>query len=158
MTKMDRAWWKLTVQANLRALAEQVTALTPGTLYGRLAAATLTPVMAALAAGDYRLLVTLFELIGSINGNLIANSLQDWQGLNEPELASELTAKSAADLAWRETIDKLLREFGAPDLVLANLNAAERAWFTASLQREAARLGSTVTAGCDVIMGSIRAE
>ncbi|RIK33999.1 MAG: hypothetical protein DCC55_33910 [Chloroflexi bacterium] len=142
---MDNASSKLAVQANLQALSEQPGSLIPGTIYGRLAAALLTPVVAALAAHDFAPLVTLFSQLGGVGGNLIANQVESWQGLTEQELAVDLMAKAAGDATWRKTLDQLLSDVDAPGTVAARLKPAEREWFFTILEQEAAQLGSSLT-------------
>jgi formylglycine-generating enzyme required for sulfatase activity len=153
---MDATSWRLTVQANFQHLADQTGALIPGTLYGRLAAAVLSPVVAALAARDFGPLVTLFGLVGGVGGNRIANQVEQWKGMSEQELAIDLMGKAAADGAWRETIDQLLREFSASSAVATALGAEDRAWFTAVLQQEVAQLGSQIVSGGDAIVGEVK--
>jgi formylglycine-generating enzyme required for sulfatase activity len=153
---MDNSSWKLTVQANLQALADGSTTLIPGTLYGRLAAAVLRPVITALAAHDFSPLVSLFGLVGGVGGNLIANQVEGWKTLTDQELAIELTTKVATDATWREVIDKLLHEFTAPSVVAAHLTPADRDWFLGVLQQETKQLGSNLVASGDATIADVR--
>lgn len=153
---MDNASWKLTVQANLQALTEQSASLVPGTLYGRLGAVVLAPVVAALAERDFAPLVSLFGIIGGVGGNLIANQVNEWRDLNEQELAIELTSKAATSESWREVLDKLLREFSAPHTVASGLSPTDREWFLGVLRQEATQLGSNIVAGDGAIAGDVQ--
>lgn len=142
---MENAPSKLAGPANLQALSQQTGSLIPGTIYGRLAAALLAPVLAALAAHDFAPLVALFSQLGGIGGNLLANQVERWSGLTEQELAVDLTAKAASDATWRKTLDQLLRDADAPGVVAAGLGATEREWFFTVLEQEVAQLGSSLT-------------
>jgi formylglycine-generating enzyme required for sulfatase activity len=142
---MDKPSSQLTVPVNLQALSQQIGSLIPGTLYGRLAAALLSPVLTALATHDFAPLVSLFSQLGGVGGNLIANQVESWQGLSEPELAIDLTAKVAGDPLWRTTLDQLLQQAGAIEAVASGLAGAERERFFSLLEREVAQLGSSLT-------------
>jgi formylglycine-generating enzyme required for sulfatase activity/energy-coupling factor transporter ATP-binding protein EcfA2 len=142
---MDKPSSHLSAPVNLQALGQQIGSVIPGTLYGRLAAALLSPVLTALAAHDFAPLVTLFGQLGGVGGNLIANQVESWQGLSESELAIDLTAKVASDPLWRTTLDQLLQQASAVETVAARLVGAERERFFTLLEQEVARLESSLT-------------
>lgn len=161
---MDSIAWKVRVQAQLHDLAAHLLGVLPGTVYGRLAAAVLTPILDAVRAHDYTALMACFSVVGEVGGNLLAGQLDAWKLLTAQELAIELTGKASRDRVWRDLLDLLLRAFNAIALVESNLADDERRRFRAILRQESAQLGSTLlttdapaSAG-DTITGKIRSD
>ncbi|HSN77226.1 MAG TPA: SUMF1/EgtB/PvdO family nonheme iron enzyme [Anaerolineae bacterium] len=142
---MNLDQWKEAAQRNLQRLAQRIGQLAPGTVYGALCSASLLPVVTAAQQGDFAALVALGSVVGSVGGNLIANQIQGWHDRSEEELAAELGQRAAADPQWLETLDALLTQLEAPQMVQASLNEQDWSRLAEVLEKELTRLGSRVS-------------
>ena len=114
-------------------------------MYGALCSASLLPVVTAAQQGDFAALVALGSVVGGVGGNLIANQIQGWHERSEEELAAELGQRAAVDPQWLETLDALLTQLEATQVVQASLSEQDWRRVAAVLQNELDRLGSRVS-------------
>ncbi|MEI2688824.1 MAG: hypothetical protein V9H69_03580 [Anaerolineae bacterium] len=142
---MNLDQWKEAARHNLQRLGQRVGQLAPGTVYGALCSASLLPVVTAAQQGDFAALVALGSVVGGVGGNLIANQIQEWRGRSEEDLAAELGQRAVADPQWLETLDALLVQMEAPQVVQASLNEQDWSRLAEVLKTELASLGSRVS-------------
>lgn len=139
---MDLQSWKEAAQSRIHSLAEFVTDMTSGVLYGALAASSILPLVVATQQGDLGVIGALFGVAGGVGGNLIANQIQNWKDRTEPELAAELGQLAASQPEWRDALDALLLEFEAPRVMQAVLPEADWDRFQRLLRSELEKLGN----------------
>ena len=152
---MDMENWRQAVSEKLNKLSKRLNGMTPSMLYGTLCSATILPVISAATQGDFASVAALTGVVGGVGGNLIANQIQSWRDRSEEDLATELINNAQGDDQWRQTLDTLLAEFQAPHQIQANLNKADRTWFTDTLKDQLAQLDSNFTLHRDgtLVMG-----
>ena len=140
---MDLSSWKEAVARRLRDSAHLLKEMTPGSLYGMLAASSLLPVIVAAVGGDFGAVATLTDVVGGEGGNLLANQIQNWKERSEAELAVELGQLAAANPEWRAALDALLLGLETPRIVRSILGE-EAEWdrFAGVLRHELAQLGN----------------
>jgi formylglycine-generating enzyme required for sulfatase activity len=139
---MDLPSWKEAVARRLRDSAQFLKEMTPGTLYGMLAASSILPVVVAANGGDFAAIATLTGVVGGVGGNLLANQIQNWKDRSDVELAAELGQLAATQPEWQEALDALVLNLETPRIVQAILGEAEWDRFERLLRQELAQLGN----------------
>jgi formylglycine-generating enzyme required for sulfatase activity len=138
---MQPTTWLSEARQRLAKLAQTLEDWAPSTLYGAITSASLLPL--ATVAGDPKEL--LAGLIGGIGANLVANQLEAWKtraGGDEPALAKQLSEAAKGDAHLRASLDELLRQVGALEVVIRHSAEAEREATVQQLARQFAKINS----------------
>ncbi len=122
---MNLEQWKNQAQERLRTIAQTLGKMTPGMTYGALSAAAILPLVAAASAGQAPY-GELFQLLGGVGGNLLANQLQSWKDKSEPEVAAEVLHHAQSNPEWTNAFDTLLEKVEALRVVQAVLSEADK--------------------------------
>lgn len=139
--------WLLQARQRLAAFVTTIEDWAPSTLYGAIAGAAILPLLAT--TGDPK--EALAGIVGGLGANLIANQLEAWKERSNGDeatqasaLARHLSDAAKTDETLRQSLDELLRKTGALEVVIKNAADDERKEVVAQLDRQFARLHSTL--------------
>lgn len=120
----------------------------PYVVYTTVAGLTLWPLVEAAAqTGQFWLVVgAMYNVVGNIGGDLIAEQLQRWKdkGANQSaaDVAEWVQQNAAANSDLRQALDAILLQLEAVPTAQAALDEARRAQFLETLQAELSQLGN----------------
>ena len=126
----------------------------PHVVYGTLAGLALLPLVEAMAqagSGGNALLLTIgtasFKLLGDVGVNLTASLLEQWKdkAASLDALADEAGRLAEQDPQLRQALDQLVAKLEVIPQVQSQLSREQQQWFVATLGRETAALGSSLT-------------
>ncbi|MEZ4619707.1 MAG: hypothetical protein R2867_29965 [Caldilineaceae bacterium] len=154
---MNLETWQENVRTRLRESAAWLRQAGPGMAYGALATCSILPLVAAAQQGDFAAIGALYQLVGGVGGNLIANQIQAWHDRSAQEVAEALAEQLAhpADGAdpLLTALDTILQKLETPKMAQAVLSEADWDRLAGLLAQDVERLGSTLDLHIDLQVG-----
>ncbi|MFN8442987.1 MAG: SUMF1/EgtB/PvdO family nonheme iron enzyme [Caldilineaceae bacterium] len=144
---MPTSTWLSQARQSLANFVQTIEDWAPSTLYGAVAGAAILPLLAT--SGDPK--EALAGIVGGLGADLIANQLEAWKDrsngkdeIDATAFAKQLSDAARNDANLRTSLDDLLRKIGALEVVIKNAADDERKEIAAQLDRQFAKIQSTL--------------
>ncbi len=127
---MQQETWLRTVHQRFRQITQTAASMTPGMIYGALAASTIYPLIEtanqAMGKGDMGALGAVFVIASQLGGNLLAERISKWKDRSEADLQANLPSEIEANAELRQMFENLIEKAQLPQVVQAILSEADK--------------------------------